>query len=110
MAHKGNLTLKNSGIISKLSSPTATSVAPASAPAAGGDAVTVHGTNFKKSAHPAVTFGGVAATAVVVTSATTITCVTPAHGAGAVDVVVTNATGGDGHGFTGTGAGIFTYT
>lgn len=41
-----------------------------------------------------VTFGGSAATAIVVASATSITCLTPAHAAGAVDVKVTNPDGG----------------
>jgi hypothetical protein len=51
----------------------------------------------------AVTFGGTAATAVVVNSATQITCTAPAHAAGAVDVAVTTPAG------TGTGTGVFTY-
>lgn len=40
-----------------------------------------------------VTFGGSSATSVVLTDATHVTCVTPAHAVGAVDVVVTNGTG-----------------
>jgi len=50
--------------------------------------VTVSGTGFQPDA--AVTFGGVAATSVVVASATSLTAVTPHHPAGAADVVVAN--------------------
>jgi len=50
-----------------------------------------------------VTFGGVAATSVVVTSTTTLTCVTPAHAPGLVNVIVNNSAGG------GTGTNLFTY-
>jgi len=46
------------------------------------------GTNFVTGA--TVTLGGTAATNVVVVSATQITATTAAHGAGAVNVVVTN--------------------
>ena len=110
MAHKGNLTLKNAGIPSKLSSPTVTAIAPANGPAAGGTAVTITGTGFKKGANPQVTIDGVACTGETVTSATTITATTGAHAAGGpFDVVVTNAAGGDGHSFSGTGAALFTY-
>jgi len=68
--------------------PAVTSVAPSSGPAAGGDTVTITGTGFVTGA--TVTFGGTAATGVTVDSATSITATTPAHAAGAVDVVVTN--------------------
>ena len=108
MAHK-IMSLGVSNIVSKAKAPTAVSVAPANGAQAGGDAVVITGTNFKESANPAVTIGGVAATSVVVTSATTISCVTPAHAAGAVNVVVTNDNTGDGYSLTGTGVGIFTY-
>ena len=68
--------------------PTVTAVWPVTGPPTGGTAVTITGTGFRAGA--AVTFGGTAATSVVVANATTITAVTPAHGAGVVDVVVTN--------------------
>jgi hypothetical protein len=71
------------------SAPTVTGVAPASGPAAGGTAVTITGTAFRTGA--TVTIGGTAATSVVVVSATSITAATPAHAAGAADVVVTNS-------------------
>lgn len=68
--------------------PTLTSIDPTSGSTEGGTAVTLTGTDFVEGA--TVTFGGQAATDVIVASDTSITCVTPAHAAGAVDVVVTN--------------------
>ena len=67
--------------------PTVTSVSPNNGPAAGGTAVTITGTNFASGA--TVTFGGAAATNVVVVSGTSITATTPAHSSGAVTVTVT---------------------
>jgi IPT/TIG domain len=69
----------------------------------GGDDVTVIGDAFQYGA--TVTFGGNAATNVVVVDINTITCTTPAHAAGTVDVVVTNTDA-----TTGTGTGLFTYS
>lgn len=77
------------------------SVTPATGPAAGGTAVTIEGSNF--GGVTAVTFGGTAATNVRVVDETTITCTTPAHAAGAVNVVVTDDSG------TVTETGGFTY-
>ena len=71
--------------------PAVTTVSPNSGPSAGGTAVTLTGTDFTTGA--TVTFGGVAATNVIVANATTITLTTPAHSAGAVTVVVTNPDG-----------------
>lgn len=68
--------------------PTVTSVAPANGTSLGGTSVTITGTGFSAGAR--ATFGGTAATSVVVSSATSITAVAPAHSAGVVDVVVTN--------------------
>lgn len=67
--------------------PTITRVSPASGPASGGTAVTITGTNFASGA--AVTFGGIAATNVAVSSSTTMTATTPAGNVGAATVVVT---------------------
>ena len=67
--------------------PTVSSVSPNNGPMAGGTAVTITGTNFAAGA--TVTFGGTAATNVVVVSSTTITATTPAGTAGAVTVTVT---------------------
>ncbi len=68
--------------------PTVTGVNPSSGLLGGGTPVTLTGTNFASGA--AVTFGGTAATNVVVVNSTQITATTPAHAAGAVNVVVTN--------------------
>jgi hypothetical protein len=69
--------------------PTLTGISPASGTAAGGTAVTVTGTGFQ--AGVTVSLGGTPATGVTVVSSTSITATTPAHAAGAVDVVVSNA-------------------
>lgn len=68
--------------------PTVSSVSPASGLPAGGTAVTITGTGFANGA--TVSFGGFSATNVSVVSSTSITCKTPAHGAGKVTVAVTN--------------------
>lgn len=63
------------------------SVAPANGSMAGGTAVTIHGVGFRQGS--SVYFGGTPATDVLVSPAgTSITCVTPPHQVGAVDVVV----------------------
>ncbi len=69
--------------------PAVTSIAPPSGTTAGGTPVTIMGTGFLAGA--SVTLGGTAATGVSVGSSTSITATTPAHTAGAVDVVVTNS-------------------
>jgi hypothetical protein len=74
-----------------VNAPTVTSVSPAAGPAAGGQSVTITGTNLTGAT--GVTFGGAAATSVVVVNATTITCVTPARPAGPVSVLVTTGGG-----------------
>ncbi len=71
--------------------PTVTSVTPSSGSTAGGTSVTITGTNLTGAT--GVTIGGAAATSVVVTNATTITCTTPAGSAGTGSVVVTTAGG-----------------
>jgi hypothetical protein len=53
--------------------------------------VTLTGQNFASGA--TVTFGGAAATSVVVVSATQITAKTPPHKPGSVNIVVTNPDG-----------------
>lgn len=58
----------------------------------GGTLVTIGGSLFQPGC--TVTFGGVAATAVVWISSAEIRCVTPAHAAGAATIVVTNPDGG----------------
>src|SRR5581483_4286369 len=68
--------------------PTVSIVSPSSGSINGGTTVTINGTKFASGA--TVSFGGAAATNVVVASDTRITATTPAHDAGAVNVVVTN--------------------
>ncbi|HEX9982141.1 MAG TPA: IPT/TIG domain-containing protein [Thermoanaerobaculia bacterium] len=81
---------------------TVTSVTPSTGSSLGGTNVTIAGTGFLAGA--TVTFGGTAATNVVVVSSTQITARTPAHAAGAVDVTVTNT-----NATTGTRTNGFTY-
>ena len=91
--------LNNSGVPSVASSfllsssstpaPTVASIAPNSGTAAGGTAVTITGTGFLAGA--TVSVGGTPATGVTVVNSTTITATTPAHAAGAVNVIVTNS-------------------
>ncbi|NEW99898.1 transporter [Rhodopseudomonas sp. BR0G17] len=94
-------TATGTGFYSYVTGPSVTSISPASGPGAGGTSVTITGNNLAGAT--AVSFGGTAATAVSVTSATTITATTPAHAAGVVDVTVTTPGG------SGTGAGLFSY-
>ena len=69
--------------------PTVSSISPTSGATAGGTAVSITGTGFLAGA--TVSLGGTAATGVTVLNSTTITATTPAHAAGAVNVVVTNS-------------------
>jgi uncharacterized delta-60 repeat protein len=93
----------DTGTGSPAAAPTITTVAPSSGPVAGGTAITITGTGFQAGA--TVSIGGVAATSIVVSGATTITAVTGAHAAGVVDVIVSNPDLG-----TVTKAAGFTYT
>jgi hypothetical protein len=68
--------------------PTVTSISPTTGVTAGGTSVTITGTGFLTGA--TVSFGGTAATNVNVVGSTSITATTPAHAAGAVNIVVTN--------------------
>jgi uncharacterized repeat protein (TIGR01451 family) len=70
-----------------------TALSPNQGPGSGGTAVTITGSGFVNGGSLGVTFGGVAATAVTVVNATTITCTTPPHASGVVDVVLTNGDG-----------------
>lgn len=71
--------------------PTVTSLTPNTGTTEGGQAITLAGSNFTGTT--GVTIGGVAATDLVIVSDTSITATTPAHAAGAVDVVATNSYG-----------------
>ncbi len=88
--------------VTPISSPTIGSISPVSGSTAGTTSITITGTNFVSGA--TVTVGGNACTSVVVVSATSITCTTPAGSAGAKDVVVTNSDTG-----AATSTGGFTY-
>lgn len=74
-----------------VATPEVDSVSPAGGPVAGGTGVTVSGSGLIGST--GVTFGGTAATGFLVNSDSTVTCITPAHAAGAVNVVVANPRG-----------------
>src|SRR5262249_39959421 len=81
--------------------PTVSAVSPTSGSVNGGTTVTVTGTGFLSGA--TVKFGGIAATGIAVNSSKSSTATTPAHGAGTVDVSVTNSDGQSGtltNGFT----------
>ena len=82
--------------------PIISSVTPSFGPAAGGTAITILGTSL--STVTSVTIGGVAATNVVVVSATVVTAVAPAGTGGAKNVVVITPNS------TATAVGAFTYS
>jgi hypothetical protein len=86
----GSATLTN-GFTYVSSPPTITTISPNSGSINGGTAVTITGTNFVAGA--TLTFGGTAATNVTVVSSTSMTATTPAHAAGAVNVVVSESSG-----------------
>ena len=71
-----------------LTIPDVSGATPNAETTAGGQTVTISGTGFQPDA--TVTIGGVAATGVIVASATSLTAVTPHHPAGAADVAVVN--------------------
>ncbi|MBB5752874.1 IPT/TIG domain-containing protein [Prosthecomicrobium pneumaticum] len=80
-------------IVAAASGPELASLSPTTGPTTGGTSVTLTGTGFTGATE--VTFGGTAATDLSVTNDTTLTVKTPAHAAGAVDVVVTTGDGSD---------------
>ena len=84
-----------------VSLPSIASVSPTSGPSSGGTAITITGTNLTGAT--SVKVGGVAATSVVVASATSITAVTPAGTLGQQDVLVTTPLG------SATAVNAFTY-
>jgi hypothetical protein len=71
--------------------PEVDSITPNNGPVAGGTGVTIAGSGLIGST--GVTFGGTAATGFLVPGDGTITCITPAHAAGGVAVVVLNPRG-----------------
>jgi hypothetical protein len=68
--------------------PSVSAISPNTGTASGGTTVTLTGKGFLSGA--TVTIGGAAATSVTVVSSTSITAKTPAHAAGAADIVVKN--------------------
>ncbi|MFF2052963.1 IPT/TIG domain-containing protein [Leifsonia sp. NPDC058194] len=76
--------------------PVIGSLTPTSGPATGGTAVTITGSGFTGTT--GVTFGGTAGTGFTVVNDTTITVTTPAHAAGATNVVVNGPNGSSGPG------------
>ncbi|HAT1816601.1 TPA: DUF1566 domain-containing protein, partial [Legionella pneumophila] len=74
------------------SGSTLTAINPTSGAASGGTGFTLTGTGLTGAT--SVTFDGIAATSVTVVNSTTVTGVTPAHTAGAVDVVINTPAGG----------------
>ncbi|MBN2239846.1 MAG: S8 family serine peptidase [Dehalococcoidales bacterium] len=75
-------------VINVIDAPEVTGVNPNHGPSTGNTAVTVSGTNFKDGA--SVLFGGSIAGDVDVVSANQITCTTPSHFPGLVDIKVIN--------------------
>ncbi len=78
--------------------PSVISITPSSGSVSGGQAVTIRGGGF--TAATGVTFGGTAATAVVIVDDETMTAVTPAHLSGIIDVEVLSVA---------IGTGLYTY-
>ncbi len=95
-------TATSAGAYNYLDDPTVTLVTATAGTTAGGTTVMITGTNFAIGA--TATFDGTACTSPTVVPATFMTCVTPAHAAGAVNVAVTNLSGQ-----SGTGVALFTY-
>jgi hypothetical protein len=105
----GQVAILSAGFKYEAAPATVTAVVPGLGPVAGGTPVTILGTNFAVGA--AVTFGGVPATNVIVSSSQSITATTPA-GASAVlvEVTVTNPNSSpgtltSGFSYTGTATG-----
>ena len=87
----GQSATRTGGFTFKAPAPILTGVSPTTGRTTGGTSVTLTGRNFASGA--TVTFGGAAATSVVVVSATHITAKSPPHKAGRVAIVVSNADG-----------------
>jgi hypothetical protein len=77
--------------ISTLQPPTVTGISPNSGPLAGGNSVTIAGTNFTPTS--TVKFGTTVASSVTFVSGTSLTATAPAESAGTVDITVTTALG-----------------
>jgi len=86
--------------------PRVTNLAPGGGPASGDTPITITGALF--TADSRVTFDGVPAASVKVVSSTEITAVSPAHGQGLAEVVVSGS-GGSSISIPPNGAALFTY-
>ena len=75
--------------------PEIDSIDPGEGGVAGGTTCTITGSNFTSSRGTEVRFDGTLASNIVVVNPTTITCNSPAHAAGAVDVQVSTSSGSD---------------
>ena len=75
----------------QLPGPSISSMTPVEGSTLGGTTVSIHGNHLTGTT--TVAFDGLAATEVVVVSDDLVTCSTPSHAAGIVDVVVTSPTG-----------------
>ena len=84
--------------------PTVTSINPTAGPTAGGNSVTITGTNFTGAT--AVSFGKLTATSFTINSATSISAIAPAEGAGTVKIAVSTPGGTS----ASTSADQYTYT
>ena len=69
--------------------PTVSAVSPTSGPAGGGTGLTLTGSGFISST--TVTVGGSPCTNVQFVSASSLTCISPAHSVGIVDIIVSNS-------------------
>jgi PKD repeat protein len=96
-------TATGTGAFTYVAGPVFGTITPNTGPTTAGTSVTITGSNFISGGSFGVTIGGANAVGVYINS-TTITATTPAHAAGAVNVVITN---NDGQ--TATGTGAFTY-
>jgi hypothetical protein len=99
-------TVLGRGVYIVASAPTVTAVSPSSGPSLGGQTITVTGTNFPTTtgALLTATVGGMPLTGIANITATSFTATTPAHAAGATNVIVTTNGGasatGSGNAFT----------
>jgi len=99
-------TVLGRGVYIVASAPTVTGVSPSSGPSLGGQTITVTGTNFPTTvgALLTATVGGMPLTGIANITATSFTATTPAHAAGATNVIVTTNGGasatGSGNAFT----------
>lgn len=94
----GSLNQSVNPTVAPAAGPVVSSIAPSSGPIAGGTSVTLTGTGLTKAS--GVTVGGIAATALLVASDTSLSFTTPASVAGPAAVVVTGPAGVSGNATT----------